>query len=123
VCLVYIQMIHSQFFKGNYIILFLFLIQLLQSCHQRFSGLFNLLYRIAAAILLISCTLDCDFQIVNLLPQHGFLPLIRDWDTLKLGMTDDNRIIVSHSDSGTELFPVRRFKIFLGCHQDIGSRI
>ena len=78
---------------------------------------------IAAAILLISCTLDCDFQIVNLLPQHGFLPLIRDWDTLKLGMTDDNRIIVSHSDSGTELFPVRRFKIFLGCHQDIGSRI
>ena len=40
-----------------------------------------------------------------------------------LGMTDDNRIIVSHSDSGTELFPVRRFKIFLGCHQDIGSRI
>ena len=46
-----------------------------------------------------------------------------DWDTLKLGMTDDNRIIVSHSDSGTELFPVRRFKIFLGCYQDIGSRI
>ena len=38
-------------------------------------------------------------------------------------MPDDHSIIAAHCDSGTELFTVCRFKIFLCCHKDIGSRI
>ena len=67
-CFIYIQVIHAQFFKRNYLIFFLFLIQFFQPCLQCLSGLFNLFDGITSAILFIPCTLNCHFQIINLLP-------------------------------------------------------
>src|SRR5699024_10913874 len=68
---------------------------------------------------LINTTLD----VVKLPHELLFLPFNAHWYLFKLAVSDDDRIVIPRGDPAAELFSVSRFKILLGGHEDIGTRI
>ena len=55
--------------------------------------------------------------------QQPLLAFLRNGDALKLGMADDDSIVITSSNPGTELLAPGFFKVTFGCDEDIGRRI
>ena len=121
-CLVHEQAVHAQLFKRHHIVLAAFRLQLFQPCFQRFFRALQLLdgKLLPAAGLHLGNTLS-DFP--NLLMQQSLLAFLADGDFLKLGVTHDDGVVVTGGDAGTKLLAVVFFKVFFGCHQDVGGRV
>ena len=119
---IYKQPVHTKLLKGYDIILPCGIVQLIQLCDQGFTTLFHLLNGISLAPLCL-CQCYCRFDLINLPLYDCDLSFRGKRDLFKLAVPDNDRIIIARSDTGTELFTVCRFKIFLRCCQDICSGI
>ena len=120
--LVHKKPIYAQLLKGDNIILALIGAQLFQLGFQCFAGLFHLLDAEIFASIGFQF-LDGGKRFINLLLNDALLPFIRQRNTLKLAVADDDCIIVPGGDSGAEFFTVGRFKILFPCHQQLGIGI
>ena len=69
------------------------------------------------------CLPDTVQNAVNLPLQNSLLPFPGHRNLFKLGMSNDDGIIIAGGNPGAELLPVFGFKVFLGCHQNIGRGI
>ena len=114
--LVYKQPVYAQLFKRDHIIFAVGGLQLLQLLFQGLAQLFQLLYSKMLASLLF-CFLDGLLDFIHLFLNQPLLPLCRQRDFLKLGVSDNDRIIVAGRNSCTEFFAVGGFKIFLAGDQ------
>ena len=114
--------VHTQLLKGDNIILTALGLQLFQPLLQALFGALQTFHGevLAAAVLYL---LDACGDLLDLLPQQLLLPLHADGDALKLGVSDDDGIIIAGGDSGTELLAVMGFKVFLGGDKDIGGGV
>ena len=121
--LVYKQAVNTKLLKCDYIILAALVVQLLEFCLQGFLRFLHLLDRETLAIVLCLCFCNRKGDVLNLPLDHGFLPFRGKRNPLKLRMPDDDSIVITCGDSGTELFPVGWLKILFRCHQHIGIRI
>ena len=116
------QPVNAKLLKGYDIIFPALVVQLIQLLLNGFFRLFKLLNReIFSSVSLQFSNADCDF--IKLLLQDCPLSFNRHRDFLKLRMTDNYCVIISGSDSTTELLTIFCFKIFLRSHKDIRRRI
>ncbi len=103
--LVHKHPVHAQLFKGHNIVLAVFGLQLFQPRLQPLLGPLQLLdgKPFAAAGLYF---LDALSDLPRSVPAKSFLALPADGDALKLGVADDDGVIIAGGDPGAELFPV-----------------
>ena len=120
--LVYKQPIYAQLLKGNHIVFSVGCPEFLQSRLQSFPGLFHLFDGEAFAILGFHLS-NGVFDFINLGSQNSLLPFCGHWDFLKLGMPDDDRIVIAGGNSCTELLSAGGFKVLFACHQQFCTRI
>ena len=120
--LIYKQPVNAQLLKGNHIILSVIGLQLFKPCFQPALGTLQLLdgKTFAAAGFHLRNALG-DF--CNLLLKKSFLTLLADGNTLKLGVANDDCVIVAGGNPGTELFTPMGFKVLFGSHKDVGGGI
>ena len=62
-------------------------------------------------------------DVFDLLPEQPLLPLLRNRNTLKLAVADDDRVIIAGGNSRAEFLSVCPFKVLLGGNQNIGRGI
>lgn len=113
---------NAKLLKGNHIVLAGGVLQLLEPCFQAFLGAFQRFDGEAfcsAGFKLFQPLLD----LPNLFLKQPLLSFLRNGDTLKLAVTDDDGIVVAGGNATTELFTVLWLEIFLGCGEDIGGGI
>ena len=122
VALIHKEPVHSQLLKGNDIIFSGCIIQAFQSCLQGFLCFFHLFDCVTLPILRF-CRFNRHLDLINLSFDDALLTFPGQWNFLELTMPDDDCIIITCSDPGTEFFPVCRFKIFFRSGKDICSRI
>ena len=122
VCLVYKQPVYAQLLKGNHIVLSVGCPEFIQSRLQSFPGLFHLFDGETFAILGFHLS-NGVFDFINLGSQNPLLPFCGHRDFLKLGMPDDNRIVISSGNSCAELLSAGGFKVLFTCHQQFCTRI
>ena len=120
--LIHVQPVYAQLLKGDHIVLFPFVHQLIQPRLKGFPGFFHLFDGKALPVAVFQLG-DRIRDFVDLFPEKPFLPLCRDRDLLELGMSDDNGIIIAGGDPGAELLPVFRFKIPLAGHQQLRTGV
>ena len=94
----------------------------LYSCLLYTSAFFHLLDGKAFTVCLFQFR-DSGDDFGNLFLDHHDLPSHRKRYLFKLGMSDDNRVVIPGRDTRTKLFSVRCFKVFFRCHKDIGRWI
>ena len=114
--------INTQFLKSDNIILAALVVQLGKAGFQRFLGSLQLLNGIAFGLGAF-CLLDTVHDVINLTVQDNFLTLSGHGDLFKLAVSDDDSIVISRSNTGTELLTVASFKVLFRCYKDIGRRI
>jgi len=117
--LVHKHPVHAQLLKGHNIVLAVFGLQLFQPCLQPPLGPLQLLdgKPFAAAGLYF---LDALGDLPDLFLQKTFLALPADGDALKLGVADDDGVIIAGGDPGAELFSVPGLEVLFGGHKDVG---
>ena len=121
-CLIHEQSVNAQFLKGHNIVLLFIRLKLFQSGFQTALGSFQLLDGESFGAAHFEFR-NSRGNFINLFFQQRFLPRSADGDFLKLRVADNDRVIITGSDPGAELFPVSRFKVFLLCDQNIGRGI
>jgi len=62
-----------------------------------------------------------DFK--NLFIDKPLLTLRADWNFLELTVPDNNGVVISGRDTGSEFLPFGGFKFFLCCYQDVCRRV
>ena len=92
----------------------LHIVEFFQSCHKGFSGLFHLLNGVTLPVICFRL-LYGKLNLINLSFDNAYLSFLRQRDFFKLAMPDNDSIIISGGDSGTEFLPVGWLKIFLRC--------
>ena len=122
VCLVYEQPVYAQLLKGNHIVFSVGCPEFLQSRLQSFPGLFHLFDGETFAILGFHLS-NGVFDFINLGSQNPLLPFCGHRNFLKLGMPDDDCIVITSSNSCAELLSAGRFKVLFACHQQFCTRI
>ena len=120
--LVHKEPIHTQFLKGDHVILPFFRLQLTQTAFQLLTGALHLLDGELLTPHELQL-LDALGDLLDLLLQKTFLPCLRHGYFLKLAVTDNDRVIVAGSNPGAETAAVILLKILFGCDQDLGRRI
>ena len=120
--LVHKQPVTPQLLKGHHIIFLALIVQFFQSGFQRFPGFLQLLDGKVGRIIVL-CVLNGINNLVDLIRNLRPLPLQRQGDFFKLGMSDDDRIILPGGNPGAKRLAVGRLEITLGCRQNIGSGI
>ena len=120
--LVYEQPVYAQLLKGNHIVLSLSCPEFLQSRLQSFPGLFHLFDGETFAILGFHLS-NGVFDFINLGSQNPLLPFCGHRNFLKLGMPDDDCIVITSSNSCAELLSAGSFKVLFACHQQFCTRI
>ena len=114
--------VHTEFFKGNNIVLAALVVELFQLLLHGFFGLFKLLNgKIFSTVSLQIHNTVCQF--FKLLLKNCPLSFNGHRYFFKLRMTDDYGVIISRGNSTAELFAVLRLKISLSCHKNIRRRI
>ena len=93
VCLVYKQSVYAQLLKGNHIVLSIGCPEFIQSRLQSFPGLFHLFDGETFAILGFHLS-NGVFDFINLGSQNPLLPFCGHRNFLKLGMPDDDCIVI-----------------------------
>ena len=69
------------------------------------------------------CLRDTFHDLINLPLKEKCLTLQRKWELLQLTVADDDGVIVSGSNPGTELFAVLLLKVFRRGNKDIRCRV
>ena len=121
-CLVYKQPVYAQLLKGNHIVFSVGCPEFLQSRLQSFPGLFHLFNRETFAILGFHLS-NGVFDFINLGSQNPLLPFCGHRDFLKLGMPNDDCIVIASGNSCAELLSAGGFKVLFACHQQFCTRI
>lgn len=122
VCLVHIEPVYTELFKGHNIVLAGGVVELLQLGLQIFLGALQLLDgKALGAAGLEFCNAVLDLP--DLLLQEPLLPLSGNGDALKLAVADDNGVIVAGGNAGAELLAVACLKVLFGGHKDIGGGV
>ena len=121
-CLVYIEPVYPQFFKGDHIVFLVFRPELFQPGFQLLSGTFHLLDGEPLSIVGFRFGNSVN-DFINLILKQFLLPGKGNGNLLKLTVANDHSVIIAGGDPGAELFPVFLFKVFLGGHQQLGGRI
>ena len=120
--LVYEQPVYAQLLKGNHIVLSVGCPEFLQSRLQSFPGLFHLFNGKTFAILGFHLS-NGVFDFINLGSQNPLLPFCGHRNFLKLGMPNDDCIVITSSNSCAELLSAGSFKVLFACHQQFCTRI
>ena len=120
--LVYEQPVYAQLLKGNHIVLSVGCPEFLQSRLQSFPGLFHLFDRKTFTILGFHLS-NGVFDFINLGSQNPLLPFCGHRNFLKLGMPDDNCIVIASGNSCAELLSAGSFKVLFACYQKFCTRI
>ena len=122
VCLVNIEAVNAELFKGDNIVLACAVLQFAQS---RLQALFGSLQGLDCEAFCTACFefLQTFFDFGNLLLQKPFLSLLRYGDALKLAVSDDDGIVVACGNSAAELLTVSRFKVLFRCGENVGRRV
>ena len=114
--------VHTEFFKGNNIVLAALVVELFQLLFHGLFRLFKLLNgEIFSTVSLQIHNTVCQF--FKLLLKNCPLSFYGHRYFFKLRMTDDYGVIISRSNSTAELFAVLRLKISLCRHKNIRRRI
>ena len=114
--------VHTEFFKGNNIVLSALVVELFQLLFHGLFRLFKLFNgEVFSTVSLQIHNTVCQF--FKLLLKNCPLSFNGHRDFLKLRMTDDYGVIISRGNSTAELFAVLRLKISLSCHKNIRRRI
>ena len=114
--------VHTEFFKGNNIVLAALVVELFQFLFHGLFRLFKLLNgEIFSTVSLQIHNTVCQF--FKLLLKNCPLSFYGHRYFFKLRMTDDYGVIISRSNSTAELFAVLRLKISLCRHKNIRRRI
>ena len=121
-CFVYKQSVYAQLLKGNHIVFSVGCPEFLQSRLQSFPGLFHLFDGETFAILGFHLS-NGVFDFINLGSQNPLLPFCGHRNFLKLGMPDDDCIVITSSNSCAELLSAGSFKVLFACHQQFCTRI
>ena len=116
------QPVYTEFFKIYNLIFSGLVIKLGKTRFQTLFGLFHLFNGKTFVILCFYFTKSF-FDLINLLYDCIFLSFIGKRYFFKLAMSDNNCILISGSNSGTEFLPVCRFKIFFPGRKDVCPRI
>lgn len=111
-CFVYKQSVYAQLLKGNHIVFSVGCPKFLQSRLQSFPGLFHLFDGETFAILGFHLS-NGVFDFINLDSQNPLLPFCGHRNFLKLGMPDDDCIVITSSNSCAELLSAGSFKVLL----------
>ena len=119
---VHIEPVYTKLLKGNNAVFAFPCFELLQPFNQPFFGAFKLLdgKALAAACLNFSYAL---LNFTNLLSEQAFLSFKRNRDTLKLAVSDDDRIVFACGNPRTKLLSVFRFKVLFSGDKDICRRV
>ena len=120
--LIDIKPIHTQLFKGHHMVFLFFCLQFPEPYFQLPLCTFQLFDRIALATVTLHFS-NAVRDIVDLILQKTFLPLLGYRDTFKLAVAKNDSIIITGSDPGTELLPVRFFEVFTGSYKDVCAGI
>ena len=115
---IYKQPVYAQLFKRNHIIFTVCALQLFQFLFQRLAQLFQLLYREMLANLRFRF-FDGLLDFIHLFLNQTLLSFCRQGYFFKLAVSDDNRIIITGSDTAAKRFAVAGFKIFLAGNQKL----
>ena len=114
--------VHTEFFKGNNIVLSALVVELFQLLLHGLFRLFKLLNgKVFSTVSLQIHNTVCQF--FKLLLKNCPLSFNGHRYFFKLGMTDDYCVIISRSNSTAELFAVLGLKISLCRHKNIRRRI
>ena len=121
-CLIHIQPIHAQLFKGHHVVFPMVGLQFLQPGFQLSFCAFQLLDAETLAVVGLHF-LNAQGDFLDLILQQTLLPFKGNGDALKLAVADDHGVIIAGGDPGAELFTVGALKIPFGRDQDIGGGI
>ena len=114
--------VHTEFFKGNNIVLAALVVELFQLLLHGLFRLFKLFNgEVFSTVSLQIHNTVCQF--FKLLLKNCPLSFNGHRDFLKLRMTDNHCVIISRSNSTAELFTVLCLKISLCRHKNIRRRI
>ena len=116
------QAVNAQFLKRYYAVFLVLRRQFLQLYFQIFLRFFHLLDGVTLSAVLLRVG-NGGNGFVNLILNDGLLPLRREGNLLKLGVSDNYRVIVAGGDTGAEFLAVGWLKVFLGSHQHLRAGI
>ena len=116
------QPVDAQFFKSHRVILGALVVELFQPCLQRFAGALHLLDRKILRPLPLGVA-DGQQHLVDLPLQDLPLPLTGQGDLHQLTVADDNGVIIAGGNAGAQPAAIVLFKVPLGGHQNVGSRV
>ena len=114
--------VNAQLLKGDDIILAALVIELFQLLLNAFPAALQLLHGEIVAVIALQLP-NAVQNLLFLLLQYELLPFLGHGDFLKLAVPDDDGIVVTGSDSGTEPFPVLGFKVLFGGNQNVGGGV
>lgn len=114
--LVHEQPVCAQLLKRHQIILARLIVELIQ---LEFNGLPRLLHLLYGKPLRLGGlgVGDTKNDLVQLLLQHGLLPLDGQRYLFKLAVSNDHGVVVAGGDASAKLLPVSLFKVLFGGHQ------